>query len=447
VKTGFSRIDRQLGGAWDIPACAAALAAMMAATTGTGLLIAPRWGTTPVALLYIAPVLAAAVWFGFWPALATTIVSPLIYNYCFTEPYHTLLIRSPADVVSVVVLFLVALVVSRLAGSAREQARLAEAHAVRNATIAGFARHLLGCTSEQEVADIAAGELSRIFACNVALVGAGPEPSLLSGAPGTIQLTPADRAVAALVLETGERAGKGVDRTIPTEWQFHPLRSGQAILAAAGLARDDGAAAIVDHQLPLLENMLDQVALALERGRLESEAHEFDRVRERDKVRATLLSTIGQDLRPRLEAIARAGAELRRGGPGEKDALSVIGSETARLDRYLGDLTELDPESDRRPLELDGITIDLFRRTVLRDGREVHLTPKEYAILAELAKHRGRVLTHAHLLRNAWGPAQEKQIDYLRVAVRGLRRKLEDDPSDPRLIVNEPAVGYRLKAG
>jgi two-component system sensor histidine kinase KdpD len=76
----------------------------------------------------------------------------------------------------------------------------------------------------------------------------------------------------------------------------------------------------------------------------------------------------------------------------------------------------------------------------------VHLTPKEYAVLAELAKHPGRVLSHAHLLRTAWGPAQEKQSDYLRVTVRALRQKLEADPSNPRLIVNEPAVGYRLIA-
>jgi two-component system sensor histidine kinase KdpD len=57
------------------------------------------------------------------------------------------------------------------------------------------------------------------------------------------------------------------------------------------------------------------------------------------------------------------------------------------------------------------------------------------------------VLGHAHLLRTAWGPAQEKQIDYLRVAVRGLRQKLERDPSQPHLITNEPAVGYRLNVG
>ena len=88
--------------------------------------------------------------------------------------------------------------------------------------------------------------------------------------------------------------------------------------------------------------------------------------------------------------------------------------------------------------------IDLFQRTVSKDGEEIHLTPKEYAVLAELARHPGRVLTHAHLLRTAWGPAQVSQIDYLRVAVRALRQKLEVVPSEPTLIINEPGVGYRL---
>jgi two-component system sensor histidine kinase KdpD len=93
---------------------------------------------------------------------------------------------------------------------------------------------------------------------------------------------------------------------------------------------------------------------------------------------------------------------------------------------------------------IDGVTIDLYRRAVSKDGVEVHLTPKEYAVLAELAKQPGRVLTHAHLLKAAWGPAQERQTEYLRVAIRALRQKLERDPARPSLIVNEPAVGYRL---
>jgi two-component system, OmpR family, KDP operon response regulator KdpE len=104
-------------------------------------------------------------------------------------------------------------------------------------------------------------------------------------------------------------------------------------------------------------------------------------------------------------------------------------------------------ETDRQLVEAGDVQIDLFHRTVRRSGEEVHLTPKEYAILAELAKNPGRVLTHTHLLRSAWGAAQEGQTEYLRVAVRGLRQKLEPDPSRPRLIINEPAVGYRLLAG
>ncbi len=93
---------------------------------------------------------------------------------------------------------------------------------------------------------------------------------------------------------------------------------------------------------------------------------------------------------------------------------------------------------------LGGIVIDLTARTVVRDGEDVHLRPKEYALLAELARQQGRVVTHTHLLRKVWGPAHEHHLEYLRVAARGLRQKLEDDPAQPRLIRNEPAVGYRL---
>jgi two-component system KDP operon response regulator KdpE len=103
-------------------------------------------------------------------------------------------------------------------------------------------------------------------------------------------------------------------------------------------------------------------------------------------------------------------------------------------------------QAEQELVELGDVSIDLYRRLVRRGGDELHLTPKEYAVLAELAKHPGRVLTHAQLLRAAWGPAQEKQTEYLRVAVRALRQKLEEVPSEPRLILNEPGVGYRLIA-
>ncbi len=95
-------------------------------------------------------------------------------------------------------------------------------------------------------------------------------------------------------------------------------------------------------------------------------------------------------------------------------------------------------------LTLGSVTIDLTARTVSKDGEAVHLRPKEYDFLAELARQPGRVVTHSALLRSVWGDAHVGDLEYLRVAARGLRKKLEDDPSLPRLIRNEPSVGYRL---
>ncbi len=127
---------------------------LVAVSTLAGLAIAPRWGNSAVDLLYLPTVLAVAVRAGFGPAVAAAISSAFAYNYFFTAPYHTLRIHSPADVVTVVVLFVVALVTSRLAARTRQQARLAQAHAERNATIAGLARRLLSGTSEREIANV-----------------------------------------------------------------------------------------------------------------------------------------------------------------------------------------------------------------------------------------------------------------------------------------------------
>ena len=424
----------------------AGAAAMIAVSTLVGLWIAPRWGTAPVDMIYLPAVLAAAALWGLGPAAFAGIGAALAYNFCFTEPIHTFRIDRVTDIVTVVVLLIVALVTSQLAAGIRFQARLAVAHAERNATIAGFAGRLLSSGSEIQIAEAACGELARLFECNAVLVGGLPQPQVLAAEPAGNQLTPSDIAAAAITLESGEPAGRATRRLQPAEWVFHPVRSGGQVLAAAGLARDDGVPAVDEEHQLLLGSLLDQLALALERARLETQTRDFESTRARDRLRADLLSSIGQDLRPRFASIDRAVRDLRRKGNGDQELLSTIGSEAMRLDRYIANLVELGPEGDQPPVEAGAVRIDLFNRTVTRDGQAVHLTPKEYAVLAELAKHRGRLLSHAYLLRTVWGPAQERQIEYLRVAIRALRQKLEVVPAEPALIVNEPGAGYRLVA-
>jgi two-component system KDP operon response regulator KdpE len=90
------------------------------------------------------------------------------------------------------------------------------------------------------------------------------------------------------------------------------------------------------------------------------------------------------------------------------------------------------------------LSVDTARRQVSVAGREIHLTPNEYRLLAVLVKHAGKVLTHKQLLTEVWGPNLTEQPHYLRVFTAQLRRKLEADPARPRYILTEPGVGYRL---
>jgi two-component system KDP operon response regulator KdpE len=93
----------------------------------------------------------------------------------------------------------------------------------------------------------------------------------------------------------------------------------------------------------------------------------------------------------------------------------------------------------------DDVELDLVKRQVRVRGAEVHLTPIEYKLLTELAKHAGMVMTHRHLLEQVWGPGHAHQMQYLRVYMTQLRHKLEQTPARPRYLVTEPGIGYRLK--
>jgi len=102
--------------------------------------------------------------------------------------------------------------------------------------------------------------------------------------------------------------------------------------------------------------------------------------------------------------------------------------------------------SEESVFVLDNLKVDFARRQVFIDEREVHVTPIEYRLLSVLIKHAGKVMTHRQLLKEVWGAAYINQSHYLRIYMGQLRHKLEADPARPRFFINEPGVGYRLKA-
>lgn len=164
----------------------------------------------------------------------------------------------------------------------------------------------------------------------------------------------------------------------------------------------------------------------------------------------------GMELIPRFAAdgvpVLVLSAEL---DTSEKVAALDLGAEDYLTKPFDGDelLARLRVLLRRSGVSPDGLqrhgpfTVDPARHRATLAGESLILTPREFALLEALVEGGGRVLTHGALLERVWGPAHREDLDYLRVAIRALRRKVEPDPSRPRTILNEPGIGYRLADG
>ncbi len=164
-------------------------------------------------------------------------------------------------------------------------------------------------------------------------------------------------------------------------------------------------------------------------------AEVIKRLREWSKVPIVVLSARGE------EAAKVAALDL-----GADDYVTKPFGMNELLARLRAALRHRLQEQGAEPVfDLGPLHVDLARRLVTRDGREVKLSPREYDLLRQLVIHAGKVLTHQHLLREVWGPAHTHDTQYLRVYVGQLRHKLEADPTHPQFITTEPGVGYRLR--
>jgi two-component system, OmpR family, KDP operon response regulator KdpE len=157
------------------------------------------------------------------------------------------------------------------------------------------------------------------------------------------------------------------------------------------------------------------------------------RLRARADVPIVVLSVRGEE-RIKVQALD-AGAD---------DYVTKPFSPEELLARIRVGLRRLAGEELRGQVQRGGLTIDFDTRHVLRGDDEIHLTPKEFELLALLVAHAGRVLTHRAIAKRIWGASGTSQHEHLRVLVGQLRRKLETDPAEPRYVLTEPWIGYRF---
>ena len=156
-------------------------------------------------------------------------------------------------------------------------------------------------------------------------------------------------------------------------------------------------------------------------------------LREWSEMPILVLSAVGDEAE-KVRAL-NAGADdyvTKPFGPAE-----LVARLNAVLRRVAGE-----PEEPR--LVVDGLDVDLAAHTVVAGGEPVHLTPTEFELLRTLIANRGRLMTHATLLREVWGPAYEDDTPLLRAHVANLRRKIEPDASKPRYVTTDPGIGYRF---
>jgi two-component system, OmpR family, KDP operon response regulator KdpE len=116
------------------------------------------------------------------------------------------------------------------------------------------------------------------------------------------------------------------------------------------------------------------------------------------------------------------------------------------LARMRAILRRIKNDTDEPVLKTGNIVIDFSKRTVAVNGETVKFSPLEYNLLKLFAKNPGKVLTHRQIMKEIWGPGMESETSYLRVYIAAIRKKIEKEPSRPRILITEPAVGYRFLA-
>ena len=329
---------------WGSPTGHLFSALLVAGFTALAVAVHAFGGLTNVALVYLIPVLASASLYGMRTGVFTGILSALAYNFFFLPPLYTFTIQDPENVLTVAVFIVVAIVTSQLASRVRVQANLAERSSGQNAALASFARMLASLSSRQELGQTLCGEVAGQFDVDAVLLLPNDNGNLelMSAVPPGSVLGPIDTAAAEWGFEHKEPTGRGSNTLAASEWHFQPLLAGGEALGLLGVAKKDGSEPVRPDRLPFLMSFIDQAALALERVTLTEQMSTVAQLRERDRLRGALLSSVSHDLRTPLTAIIAATHELKKAKHGAAPALLAdIENESERLSRFVSNMLDM----------------------------------------------------------------------------------------------------------
>jgi two-component system sensor histidine kinase KdpD len=412
----------------DLTAYAAAALAV-AAAGGAGLAIDLVIDLPNISLIFVPAVLLIAVRYGLRPSLAASLMSAAAYNYLFTDPRYSLTVNDPANVVAIVFFSLTAVLASSVAARVRAQTIAARTQARVTAELYAFSRKLAAVASEDDLLWAAAHQVALMLKADVVLLTAQPGGLAIGGAyPPEDELDKAELAAATWAYEHDEPAGRGAPTLPGATRLFLPLKTNRGRLGVVGVARRAEGSILTPVERRLLDALVDQTAVALDRIRLGDDVDEARLKAETERLRGALLTSVSHDFKTPLATIMGVITSLRSFGSLYDDAirdemLASAQSETERLNRFVAnllDVVKLDAggvAAKQEAIDMEDITGAALRRAAQALGsREIALRFPNEPLIAL-----GDPVLLEHALVNVLENAGKYTSDAARIAIEGRR--------------------------
>ena len=298
-------LDRDKANSRSAPFALATLA--IGGAVGLALLLWPWIGLENVGLVFLTAIVGVAVQFGLWPSLYASVVASLCYNFLFTAPYYTFTIDEPKDVIAVLFFTVIAIIVSNVAARARIEANAATARLRTTELLYSFSRKLAGGGTLDDVLWATAYQTALML--NVRVVLLLPENGAISvkaGYPPEDRLDDPDMAAAQWAWQHNEPAGRSASALPDAKRLFLPMRTGRAAIGVVGIDSEKDGPLPNPAERRLLDALIDQSALAIERVYLVEDMERVKRTTETERLRSALLTSISHDLKTPLAAGTRS---------------------------------------------------------------------------------------------------------------------------------------------
>jgi two-component system sensor histidine kinase KdpD len=319
----------------------------VAAALGIGHFVQPVLGIETVDLIFLLAVLAVAVRFGLAPSLLASVASSLCYNFFFLPPVYTFTITDPTNLASFVFFTVVAVVVSNVAARVRSQAMTAVLRARTTESLYSFSKKLAGVGSLDDVLWASAYQTALMLKVRVVLLLPENGTIAVRGAyPPEDILDEADIAAAKWAWQNNRPAGRGSDTLPGAKRLFLPMQTGRGAIGVVGIDSDKEGQLLSPDDRRLLDALIDQSALAIERVFLVEDMDRVKRNAETDRLRSALLTSISHDLKTPLAAVLGSASTLRDlsgklGEAAKAELLATVIDESERLNRFIANLLDM----------------------------------------------------------------------------------------------------------